>query len=43
MRSKTISTMNDKENKSTKSSIVLVGFVAGVLTVVLVFLAMKGC
>ena len=35
--------MKDKENKSTKGSIALVGFAAGVLTVVLVVLAMKGC
>ena len=28
---------------STKRSIALVGFVAGVLTVVLVFFAMRGC
>ena|GEM_PF-2923108 len=31
------------ENKSSKGSIVLGGFVLGVLTVVLVFVALKGC
>ena len=35
--------MNHKQNKSSKSSIALVGFVAGVLTVVLVVFALKGC
>ena len=35
--------MKDKETKSNKSSIALVGFVAGAVTVLLVFFAMKGC
>jgi hypothetical protein len=37
------SMLHDKENKSSKTSIALGGFVAGVLTVLLVFFAMKGC
>ena len=35
--------MNEKGNKSNRNSIALVGFVAGVLTVLLVVMAIKGC
>jgi crotonobetainyl-CoA:carnitine CoA-transferase CaiB-like acyl-CoA transferase len=35
--------MKSDENKPTKASFALVGFVTGVLTVVLVLLALKGC
>ena len=35
--------MGDNENRTNKTSIALVGFVAGVLTVVLVVFATKGC
>jgi hypothetical protein len=35
--------MNDNEPKTTKSSVAIVGFVAGIVTVVIVFLVLKGC
>lgn len=35
--------MGDNEKKPAKASLAIVGFVAGVLTVVLVVLATKGC
>jgi hypothetical protein len=35
--------MNDNETKSNRTSLVIVGFAAGAITVVLVFLALKGC
>jgi hypothetical protein len=35
--------MNDKKSKPGISSLALGGFIAGMLTVFLVFLAMKGC
>jgi hypothetical protein len=35
--------MGDNQNRANKSSMMIVGFVAGVLTVVLVVLALKGC
>ena len=33
----------DNENKPDKTSLAIVGFVAGVLTVLLVLFAMRGC
>jgi hypothetical protein len=36
-------TVKDKENRANKISIALVGFVAGVLTVLLALFATKGC
>lgn len=35
--------MKDVENKPNKTSIAIVGFAAGVLTVILVVLAIRGC
>lgn len=35
--------MKDNENRTNKSAILLVGFVCGVLTVLLVVFALKGC
>ncbi|MDQ1707298.1 MAG: hypothetical protein QOJ88_509 [Pyrinomonadaceae bacterium] len=35
--------MNDNPNKTNKTSFAIVGFVAGALTVALVFFALKGC
>jgi hypothetical protein len=35
--------MNDKENRASKTSVALVGFAAGVLTVLLVLFALRGC
>jgi hypothetical protein len=35
--------MKDKGNKPNKTSFAIVGFVAGVLTVLLVLFAMRGC
>ena len=35
--------MKDQEKKAGKFSITLVGFVAGVLTVIIIIFAMKGC
>lgn len=35
--------MKDQETKASKISMATVGLVAGALTVILVFLAMKGC
>ena len=35
--------MKDKENKSNTTSFAIIGFVAGVLTVILVVLATRGC
>jgi hypothetical protein len=35
--------MADNENKASNSTFAIVGLVAGVLTVVLVFFAMKAC
>jgi uncharacterized protein involved in exopolysaccharide biosynthesis len=35
--------MKDSEIKPSKTSLVLVGFVCGVLTVVLVVFALRGC
>jgi len=35
--------MKDDENKADKTSFAIVGFVCGVLTVILLLFAMKGC
>lgn len=35
--------MKDGEDKANKTSLALVGFAAGVLTVLLVLFALKGC
>jgi hypothetical protein len=35
--------MKDNEPKTKNTSLAIVGFAAGVLTVVIVFLALKGC
>lgn len=35
--------MKDNENKAGKTSVAIVGFAAGVLTVILVLFATKGC
>jgi hypothetical protein len=35
--------MKDSEDKANKTSLALVGFAAGVLTVLLVLFAIKGC
>jgi hypothetical protein len=35
--------MNDNGNKANRTSLALVGFAAGVITVLLVLLALKGC
>ncbi len=35
--------MKDSENKTNKTSFAIVGFTFGVLTVLLVVLALKGC
>lgn len=35
--------MKDNENKPDKPKLVFVGFVAGVLTVVIIVFVMKGC
>lgn len=38
-----VDVMNDNPNKTNKTSFAIVGFVAGALTVALVFFALKGC
>lgn len=35
--------MSDSENRANKTSFAIVGFAAGILTVVLVVLALRGC
>lgn len=35
--------MGDNEKRANKTSVAIVGFVAGILTVVLVVLALRGC
>jgi hypothetical protein len=38
-----IDVMNESPNKTNKTSFAIVGFVAGALTVALVFFGLKGC